>query len=396
MVTERTTCRLCGGCLRVLLSLPDTPLANEYPRAPSPKQERFPLELRGCVRCGHVQLGHVVDPRRLFPEDYPYQSGTSPVFREHLAGLADEVATLMRPGQRLLDIACNDGTFVKMFDGVGVTAEGIDPAAPEGMHRAFFTEEWASWQRNKGGASYHVITALNVFAHVDDLDDFTRGIATLLEPGGWFVFEVGYLGDVIERGLFDVIYHEHLSYHHLAPLQGFLSNRDLSIVDAERIESQGGSIRVYARKGFYARSDRMRELLVSERDQTRPPLAARVYELADRIKHVGRQLANFAKQSSGKMDIYGAPAKLTTLIHATGLYPSSVGVVYDDNPLKVGRYVPGTSIPIVPSSELAARKPKGVMIASWNFADEIMSRHRDVCCRWMVPLTEPTFYGDYL
>jgi SAM-dependent methyltransferase len=407
----RSTCRLCASpSLEKLLDLGETPLANEYMNWPdgvkvtgpgSPgelHQDRFPLYLVGCQQCGHVQLPVVVDPKRLFPPDYPYQSGTSPVFREHLVKLATTLRSMLpEPATRVLDVACNDGSLVDEMRAQGLYAFGVDPAAPErdGLFRAFFTEAWANNATFCG--RYQCITALNVFAHVDDLDDFTRGVHTLLEPCGLFVVEVGYLPDVVRRGAFDTIYHEHVSYHHLSPLVRFFAKHGMTLVDAQRVDSQGGSIRLYVRNcdkqhqggddGHNEQSDRLQQLLD---DESRSALWEGVRGLADRVKSMNAWLHWLYKYKlspgthfNEPFVIYGAPAKLTTLLHATGS-TEKIAYVVDDNPLKQGRYVPGTRIPILPVATLYERKPKGVMIAAWNFAEDIKARHAELGCEWYV------------
>jgi SAM-dependent methyltransferase len=380
----RDRCRLCGDTrLRELLRLNDTPLANEYPRSPSPDQERFPLYLVGCEGCGHVQLPVVVKAERLFPPDYPYQSGTSAVFHSHLKRLSNSIREQFGEAV-VLDVGCNDGTLVKLLRGNpiwGSKAYGIDPCCPDGIGvREFFTEAWASGQAKKVG----VVTALNVFAHVDDLDDFTRGVSTVLEHDGTFIFEVGYLADVVKHGLFDVIYHEHLSYHHLSPLVRFFQKHGMFLYDAERIDSQGGSIRCYVRNcsSHQAQSKRLQALID---DESRSALWAGVKRIGAGEANWGvRRARDLMKARTHQYAVYGAPAKLTTLLHATD-QADSVMYVLDDNPLKQGRYVPGTSIPIVPTSELYERQPGTVVIASWNFAEEIKRRHAGADCRWVVP-----------
>jgi SAM-dependent methyltransferase len=402
----RSTCRLCASPdLEKLLNLGETPLANEYPIAPDGHhmvghggwrgevaQDRFPLCLVGCLSCGHVQLPVVVDPKRLFPPDYPYQSGTSAVFREHLAKLAATIAS--EPGLSVLDVASNDGTFVGELRARGVSAYGVDPASPPGhayLWRAFLTEDFAR-TAHQHGHRFDIVTALNVFAHVDDLGDFTRGVATLLEPCGLFVVEVGYLPDVVKRGLFDVIYHEHLSYHRLSPLVRFFKKHGMTLVDAHRIDSQGGSIRMCVRNcdkahqggddGHNEPSARLQDLLDEE---SRSALWQGVRDLGGGSAHWGIRRVRDQLKYKAPFAVYGAPAKLTTLLHATGL-TDCVSFVADDNPLKQGRYVPGTRIPILPTSALYERKPERVMLASWNFAEDIKQRHAELGCEWLMPL----------
>lgn len=386
----RTDCRLCSGPIEKVLDLGETALANELKstREESLRQDRFPLFLSQCKACGHVQLPVVVKPERLFPPTYPYKSGTNPVFRAHLKEFAVTVSGML-PGRnasggktRVLEIASNDGTLLCEFESLGVCADGVDPAAPDdnerlGIHRAFFTEDWARDRlRMEGdwydGTPYQSIVALNVFAHVDDLSDFTAGVAALLPEDGLFVFEVGYLPDVIEKGLFDVCYHEHLSMHHLRPLVPFFRRHGLELVDAHRIDSQGGSVRCFVRKQKPGRrSERCAALLVDEEVLSIERLV-RVVNDSGPAGALGKRVRfelGYGKTVAG----FGAPAKLTTLLAVLGFRPP---VIYDDNPAKVGKFTPGTGIPIVPSSRLLEDNPDYLILFAWNFAEEVIPRLR--------------------
>jgi len=370
----RSTCRLCSSpSLTTVLELNPTPLANELLSDPdeSAKQERFPLLLVQCCACGHVQLPVVVKPERLFPPSYPYQSGTSAVFREHLAELHGVVQRLLKhsyPGV-VLDVGCNDGTFASMFVD---KAFGVDPAAPErmGFFRGFFGMEWA--KKNSPYARFEVVTALNVFAHVDDLNDFAGAASFVLEPDGLFLIEVGYLPDVIATRNYPVIYHEHLSYHTLRPLVSFFERHGMTMVDAHRIDSQGGSVRIFVRNGPGEQSDRLQKLIAEE------PETFEFKVLSEKMLE-DRATLNGLGWYWG----YGAPAKLTTLLHATGA-EKPVGVL-DDNPLKVGKFVPGTDVPIIRASNVDLLSEKrDAVIFSANFADDIKARHPEFKGRWVV------------
>lgn len=235
-----TACRLCDSeNLTEALDLGETPLANELDGT-----ELFPLVVERCDDCGHHQLSIAVNPERLWGPSYPYQSGTSPVFRAHLEKLADEVAAL-KPGGRVLEIASNDGTLVKMLAERGLDALGIDPSGPQyvGADYALWSEPWPCNHLAKsvtGNGEADVILALNVFAHVDDLHSFTAAVKEALAPDGVFVVEVG------ELEYFDTIYHEHMSYHDEHSLTMFLSLHGLMVTRVTRNKSQGGSMRVYA------------------------------------------------------------------------------------------------------------------------------------------------------
>jgi len=238
-----TACRLCDSEQLVeALNLGETPLANELDGT-----ELFPLVVNRCESCGHHQLSIAVSPERLWGPNYPYQSGTSPVFRKHLEALADEVAA-MKPGGRVLEIASNDGTLVKMLAERGCVVVGVDPSGPSetGFHGSgLYALEQSSWPIPAPTSQPDVILALNVFAHVDDLHGFTAAVKEALAPEGVFIVEVGDFAKVLERGLFDVIYHEHMSYHTWEPLKPFFARHGLELSRVERNNSQGGSLRLY-------------------------------------------------------------------------------------------------------------------------------------------------------
>jgi hypothetical protein len=406
----RADCRLCGSSrLTKVLDLGTTPLANELPAFPMLDQEQFPLYLVDCDRCGHVQLPVVVNPSRLF-RDYVYVSGTSAVFVDHLQRYAHDVRVLhMKPGELAVEIGSNDGTLLRSLATTDVRVLGIDPAVEiaaaateSGVETwpEFFTTETA--QRivaTRGHAK--VVLANNVFAHADDLRGMATAIKSLLTDDGVFVFEVSYLVDVIEKTLFDTVYHEHLAYHSLGPLSWFFADLGMSLVDAERVPTHGGSIRVtVSRSPGQRSSDRLCALIAAE-EKLGLPLSTelRFAELRDRIDDRKRELRRLllgAKMGGKRIAAYGAPAKATTLLHSFDLHREVFDYVVDDSQHKQGRYLPGTAIPIVPSSALEDRRPDYVVILAWNFADSIVVKLAPFIAgggKVVVPLPNVTVHG---
>ncbi len=365
-----TACRLCDSAdLTEALNLGETPLANELDGT-----ELFPLVVNRCGSCGHHQLSIAVNPERLWGPSYPYQSGTSPVFREHLSKLADEVAAT-KPGGRVLEIASNDGTLVKMLAVRGLFATGVDPSGESRPLTEVGGGEWAtlrgSWPIGFGPKPQpcDVILALNVFAHVDDLHSFTAAVKEALAPDGVFVVEVGSAARMVDSGVFDTCYHEHCSYHDIGSLYGFFLRHGLRITGSAYNDSQGGTLRVYVghdRGGTGSFWDG-------------PWFDGLGEALGAVIDNRGAALREaFAKlQKRGeKVAIYGAPAKLTTLLYATGLQDYPFVCVGDDNPRKVGRTTPGNHIPIVSVEEMLAKKPDTIVVAAWNFYADIYAKLR--------------------
>ena len=360
---EVTACRLCDSTeLASVLDLGRTPLANELDGT-----ELFPLVVNRCGSCGHHQLSIAVSPERLWGPSYPYQSGTSPVFRKHLEMLADEVAWF-KPGGRVLEIASNDGTLVRMLAERGLTVNGFDPSGPDEYRNVgtgcyyLCPEGWPgapSWVH--GTRDQDVILALNVFAHVDDLHSFTAAVKEALAPDGVFIVEV--CRDWDEN--FDTVYHEHMSYHDGTSAKMFFARHGLKVQRIQTVLSQGKSLRFYV-------------------EHKEPPYKNNTEHMAIRLEKSITQRCGALKFAMEKLSkrnetvcIYGAPAKLTTLLYAAGLQDFPFACVGDDNQRKVGRTTPGNHIPIVSVEEMLARKPDTILVASWNFFDDIRRKLRD-------------------
>lgn len=398
---ERTDCRLCGSSLlHSSLSLPPTPPANEFLPAGSEarSQQVFPLHLSVCGDCGHVQLPVVVDPSRLF-RNYLYVSGTSPVFVDHFRRYAESAVSdlCLQPGSFVLEVGSNDGTLLRFFKELGMAVLGVDPAgeiAGAATSRGimtipdFFTPALARDVLGKHGPA-DLIVANNVFAHADDLHGMADAVSVLLAREGTFVFEVSYLMDVLDKCLFDTIYHEHLSYHHLAPLIRFFKRHGLTLYDAVHVPTHGGSIRCYVARGR-TQTDRLLSLVSaesrsglrtgyfcsSEGSGTDPilRLASKIGALRMELRSVLGSLRDEGYRVVG----FGAPAKATTLTHCFDISSQDIDFIVDDAPLKQGRLLPGKGIPILPSEALHTRSGgtrTAVLVLAWNFAESIMRNH---------------------
>ncbi len=380
-------CALCACVdLDTIMKLPATPPANEFVQTPQ-DQERFPLDLQLCRDCGHLQLADVVHPGRLFG-NYVYVSGTSPVFVKHFEDYAKSVYASSRLSacSHVVDVGSNDGTLLKAFQKLGVAkVTGVDPARGIAMQATsvgvptrigFFDRHMAALIRATDGPA-DVITANNVFAHADDLQEIARGVRDLLAPEGDFVFEVSYLMDVVEHTLFDTIYHEHLSYHSVKPLIPFLAGCGLYVYDALRVQTHGGSVRVYASRARKHPSGRLQRILAAEQAagiHTRTAFDTLSRDIAQKGE-ILRSKIKEAKSAGKRICGFGAPAKLTTLMYAFSLDASDFEFVIDDSPLKQGLLTPGMNIPVCSSAALYERHVDVCVVFAWNFFDTIVAKH---------------------
>jgi SAM-dependent methyltransferase len=385
-----------------VIELASTPPANAFvaSQAEATAQERYPLRLSLCGSCGHLQLIDVVDPVMLFA-DYVYVSGTSPSFVSHFDTYAAEICKRidLAPGDLVVDIGSNDGTLLQAFKKWGCRVLGIDPAKKiaeaanaAGIEtiNAFFDETLAAELRETHGPA-KAITANNVFAHVDDLEELTRGIRSLLAEDGSFVFEVSYLVDVYQQTLFDTIYHEHLDYHRVGPLRQFFDRFGMTLYDAERVTTHGGSLRGYAGIGNIESRRTVDELEFLENSLGLG--SAETYRIFDsNIGQRGEELQSLLQglvSRSYRVCGYGAPAKATTLMHHFGLDRELIGAVIDDSPWKQNLFTPGLGIPVCAADHLVADTPDYLLVLAWNFAEPIIAKN-DIFAeqggRFIVPL----------
>ena len=387
---KRDNCRLCRSTrLEKVLTLGETPPANELLSAEElgGEQDKFPLDLYFCNDCHHVQLLDIVNPERLF-RNYLYVSGTSPVFRQHFKDYADFAIDNydIAKGSLIVDIGSNDGVLLGYFKERGMNIQGVDPAesiAESARARGidtigeFFTPDIAARiVAERGPAS--VVVANNVVAHIDDLHEILRGVSTLLSADGLFLFEVSYLKDVLEKTLFDTIYHEHVDYHAVGPLCNFFAVNGFELVDVMTVPSHGGSLRAVVKKknGSYPLQDSVQDFIKQE-NRLGLYRASTYMAFGERINALGKELRNLLRsfKSGGQRIVaFGYPAKATTLMHQFAIGPEFIDYVVDDNPLKQGLYSPGYKIPIVSSESLRLDRPDVIVILAWNFADPIIAK----------------------
>jgi dTDP-4-dehydrorhamnose reductase/2-polyprenyl-3-methyl-5-hydroxy-6-metoxy-1,4-benzoquinol methylase len=385
-------CRVCNSDrLFPYLDLGRTPLANSYLRPEERDAPEFTEELaiQLCPDCGLSQLTRVVHPDRMF-KNYLYVSSTTQTFRDHCEELADSTmrVTGAAAGDLALDVASNDGCLLTKFRDRGMNVVGVDPAenlAAE-ANAAGIRTICAYWsvpvakdlQARFGSPT--IITATNVFAHVDDVHGFVNAVDACMAPRGIFVIEAPYLVDFIERNEFDTAYHEHLSYLAIHPLRTLMAAHGMTVFDVEYFKDlHGGTVRVSScRTGVYAPTPAVERFLAGERtfglfDR------ARYTAFAEQVMANKRDLrALVAKlRAEGKtIWAYGASAKGNTLMNFFELTDREIPVVIDDNPKKWGYLAPGSRMRITGIEELGKHRVDYLLLLAWNFQAEIMRRCR--------------------
>ncbi len=381
-------CRSCGNLnLKRVVSLGYQPLANNLLKKKEEKCELYPLEVNYCDKCHNCQLSVSVNPKKMF-SNYLYTSSTSKVFRQHFVEAAKKYSKelkLIKKKSYIIDIGSNDGVALKPFLELGFKKVlGIEPAknlaklANKNKIKTFndFLEK-KNLKKIKKNAD--LILASNVFAHSDKLKEMAECMLSLLSKKGTIIIEVQYLMDTLKDLTFDNIYHEHYNYWSLTSLTNFFNKFDATIFKSERINTHGGSIRVYIKKDKKVKKDPSVKKMLQEEEkfgikkyETYKKFGEKVYEIRENV------LLNIKKLKSQNKKIigFGAPAKATTALNFFGI-KNEIDFIVEDNKLKHKKFIPGVNIPIKNKSEVK-NKDNILLVLAWNFYDSIIENNSDL------------------
>jgi len=387
---RRTICRICGSAnLYPYINLGDQPPSNSFIAASEiPQEKTFPLIVNLCTDCGLSQLSEVVSSEDIF-DDYLYLSSTSGALRRHYQEMIDAICEEFKPAKNSLtvDVGCNDGITLRCYPKDQYRVLGVEPssagkyAIAEGFKviQAFFDEEQGRRISEEQGRAA-VITATNVFAHVDDIMSFARGVHHLLDDQGIFVIEFPYLRDMVEQNLFDTIYHEHLSYLALTPLTRLFEDTGLRAFHVIRVEvgASGPALRLFVCRQHSNHGTRqsITNMVLNEKNwgithrQRYDAFAERVSDIKEVLKHKISEL----NRQGFKVGAFGAPAKGNTLLNYVGFTPDDIVAVAENNELKIGKVTPGSHIPIISDEDFLQAGLPYALLLSWNYADFFLQK----------------------
>ena len=399
-----TKCQISNSKnLESLIFLGYLPPVNTLRKIGSTLEEEisFPAELLYCKKSKLAQLGCIVDKEILFPYSYPYTSSTTRILRENFANLYKDTLkiTKLNKDDLIIDIGSNDGNLLSNFKSnhkvLGVTPEKIGKLAiKRGIPTIidYFNKKSTNIILKKFGKA-KIITATNVFAHIDNINEIVKNILKTLKSDGIFISESHYLLPLIQTVQYDTIYHEHLRYYSLQSLNYLFKKHKLEIIDTKEIPTHGGSIRVYAaRKGQYKISSNVKKQILKENKHLN---RKSFIDFKKNVVNSKIGLFNLIKniKNNGKT-IYGvgAPSRASTLINYLGLDQDIIDCVLEINgSYKIGNYIPGTKIPILNENILNKNKPNYLILFSWHIKDELKKnlRRKGFKGKFIIPLPKP-------
>ena len=389
--------------LKTILSLGYLPPVNKLKKINSPLKEDifYPAELLYSKSSKLVQLSTIVDKKILFPKEYPYTSSTTKVLRENFKELYEECKKIINISKKdlIIDIGSNDGNLLNNFKQhhkvLGITPEKIGKIAiKRGINTLirYFDSASSKLVLKKYGKA-KIITATNVFAHIENVNDLMKNIINLLDKGGMFVSESHYLVSLIQTNQYDTIYHEHLRYYSLTSLKYLFKKYGMEIIHAKKINTHGGSIRVYAaKKGEFKIKKSVIKILNYEKKflnwKTFNNFKNKVVNSKIKLYEILKKLKNKNKKIYG----IGAPSRASTLINYIGLDENIIDCVLEiDGSHKIGNYIPGKKIPILSEKKLYKEPPDFVILFSWHIASELKLnlKKKGYRGKFIIPLPYP-------
>jgi len=362
----------------------------------------FPMDLYMCRICGHAQLLDVVDPQLLYG-NYIYTSASSTDLDRHFEAYAEHVTNFfeLQPTQKVLDVGSNDGLLLSKFKVLGLEVLGIDPssyvasrAAEKGIDTlvAFFDKKSVIKLISDYGF-FDLVTANNVFSHADNLREFAEGIFDVLTDTGAFVFEVSYLKDMVDNFVIDYVYHEHLCHHSIKPLKQFLFSCGFDLINIERVNTKGGSVRCYAVKSSNLKyqQEPIVDQMIADEEKSGLYDVSTFQALKQKMEMVSFDIHKTLHEvvsNGGLVATYGASATSTVLNSIMGIN-HLVSFIVDDNLNRQNRLSPGFMIPVLSADALEKYQPRCVIISAWRFAEDIIrcnQKYLSAGGRFIVPL----------
>lgn len=385
-------CRHCqSAVIHQFIDLGASPPSNAYlTEADLQKPEKwYPLRVMVCHTCWLVQTQDFADAETLFTDEYGYFSSMSASWLDHAKRYVNQMIRrfALDTNSLVIEVASNDGYLLQFVKEAGIPCIGIEPthntaasAKTKGIEvvEEFFGVALATQLVDRDQQA-DLLVANNVLAHVPDINDFVSGFTILLKEDGVATFEFPHLLELVKNKQFDTIYHEHFSYLSLTAVQNIFSKNGLQVFDVERLPSHGGSLRVFAQRidtGCREVSCRVSECLQQESESgiTSLEFYRGFQAAAEKIKNEFLRYLIQAKREGKKVAAYGAAAKGNTLLNFAGIKPDLIQFVVDRSPGKIGRYLPGSRIPIVAEDELHRCEPDVIVILPWNLQHEIKSQ----------------------
>lgn len=386
------SCRFCfSKKVLTVVDLGVMPLAGGFltKKSQFKKEKKYPISLLFCKNCYLLQTSISVNPDILFKKDYFYHSSAIKTLVDHFEKTAKQIKRHLRKGSFVMEIGCNDGSFIRAVEKNGFKAVGVDPAdnivkpiIREGLPVVddYFTEEVAKKILRINGKA-DAIYSFHTLAHIVDMHDVMRGIKLLLKSEGYLAFEVHYLGTLLRDMQYDMIYHEHLHYYSFLTIEKLLDQYDMEVYNVQRNEVRAGSIFYFVqnkktgKRKISKKVGNLRKQEIKQKLNTKVPYL----EFHKKIQNTKKDLLsilNKLKKKKVQITGYGASGRATVILNYCGLNTNFLEFIVDDASSKQNCFMPGTHNPIYSPSKLFNAKIKYSVVFAWPFINEVKKRNK--------------------
>jgi methylation protein EvaC len=382
-------CKICNLKMEPIMLFGKMPISNRFVSEINNAEYFYDLSICFCPACFMVQLENCVEPAMMFNEDYAFYSSTSEAMSAHFKNIAEEISAAVqgRPSPLVVELGCNDGIMLKHIAEQGIAHWGVEPSAnvaalarEKGVRvtENFFSAESAGKILERNGPA-DIICGANVMCHIEEINSVFKGINTLLKPDGVFFFEDPYLYEIIKKNSFDQIYDEHVYYFCGLSISELAQRHNLQLVDMIPQNVHGGSMRYYIRKGDNNTvSQNVEHYLLQETNLNLDNINGYI-AFKDKVNKICSDFNKTLREIKSKghrIAAYGATSKSATLLNYSKVGTDLIDYVSDTTPAKIGKYTPGTHIPVKSHEHFIADSPPYTVLLAWNHKHEIFNKEK--------------------
>jgi len=348
---------------------------------------QYPLRISVCSACFLVQTEDFLKSAELFEDTYTYFSSASQSWLIHARKYAKMIEKRLKLdiNSLVVELASNDGYLLQNFKKARIPCVGVEPTNSTAavcqekgikVHQEFFSMKFSEKIIEFHGKA-NLIIGNNVYAHVPDINDFTSGISNLLQDQGTVTLEFPHLLKMLSLKQFDTIYHEHFSYFSLSTVHRIFEKNGLKIYDVEKLQTHGGSLRVYGCKIDYnIKINASVDTVIAEENEFGLNNIISYQKFSSKIMDMKLEVLEYLvkqKKSGKRIYGYGAAAKGNTLMNYCGITSDIIEIIFDAAESKQGKFTPGSHVPILnPDQILQNPTPDVIIIFPWNIKSEII------------------------
>ena len=380
------SCKNCKSrSLKKIINIGNQPLSSHFYSKKINKLKNYSLDLYICQKCNLVQFKSLPKLDDMYGLNYGYRTSLSPLMINHMKNkFLKNKNDLIKKKSNILDIGCNDGTFLNFFKKIkNINLYGIDPSAEKfkqyhskkiNLIVDYFERDRI--QKKFKDISFDLITSFAMFYDIEDPNSFCKDINKLLNKNGKWILELSYFPLLLQNLTYDQICHEHVTYYTLTTFENIIKKNGLKILDFNLNSINGGSIEIICSKKNSKHSPNTKKINFQKNFEKN--INFKSYQnFNSRVSNVKKTLNLFLDQNKGKVIGYGASTKGNIVLNHCGIDHKKLKYICDANPYKFNRFTPGSNIKIISKQKMRTLKPKFLLVLIWSFRKEVIQQEKN-------------------